>query len=157
MSWIITLTHPVYLLAVKCSTYAMTMFNNVIDSTHIHTLIIYINISGFTSISSHTIYRWLVKTLNILNLFQRLQNMNTHFNLSWMWPNPSRWNEFWNNNTCCPSYAAKITPADVLTTLWSRASAGMVLAPQSGIFRLQHHRSFNELWYLQYTCIGYDT
>ena len=42
---------------------------------------------------------------------------------------------------CCISCINKTTLVDALATLGASASAGMVLNPQTGIFRLQHQKS----------------
>ena len=39
------------------------------------------------------------------------------------------------------SYMANTMPADALATSGARASAGMVLTPQNGLFHLQHQKS----------------
>ena len=44
---------------------------------------------------------------------------------------------------CCLSYTANNMPADALMTLGARASASMVLIPITGIFRLEHHKSWD--------------
>ena len=62
-----------------------------------------------------------------------IKDIITFWIVSWIWLNPSRWNQLWNNNACCLSCTANNIPADVLATLGARASAGMVLTPKAGI------------------------
>ena len=50
--------------------------------------------------------------------------------LSWIWLDPRRWNQLWNNNTFCLSYTAN-TMSDALAPKDTSASAGMVLSPKS--------------------------
>ena len=51
---------------------------------------------------------------------------------SWIWLDPSRWNQLWNQNRCL-SYTANTIPYYTLTTLGARASASMVLISKAGI------------------------
>ena len=62
--------------------------------------------------------------------------------VSGMWLVPGRSNSLWYKNSCCPSYTANNMPANAMATLGVSASAGMVLKLQTGIFRIQHQKTF---------------
>ena len=47
-----------------------------------------------------------------------------------------------DNNTCCLYYTVNTIFADALAALGARASAGMILTLKTGIFRLQHPKSW---------------
>ena len=75
-------------------------------------------------------------------VLQIIKDMFRFWIVSWIWHDPSRWNELWNNKTCCPFHTANTMPADALATLGASASTGMILTPKAGIFRLRRDDSW---------------
>ena len=78
-------------------------------------------------------------TLSMLTFFKdykkyTLYSVFTFWIVSWLWLDLSRWNQLWNNNTCCLSYRANAMLADALATLeepvHQQAMPGMVLTPK---------------------------
>ena len=79
-----------------------------------------------------------ILTIIMLNCFNDYKNMLTFWIIAKIWLDSSRWNQLWNNNTCCLSYTANNTPAYSLATLGAMPSSAMVLTTKGGIFCLQH-------------------
>ena len=66
----------------------------------------------------------------------------TFWMVSWILLYSSTQSQLWNNHRCCLSYTVNTMPADALATLGASASAGMVLTPKAGIFRLQYQKDW---------------
>ena len=89
-----------------------------------------------------TVHRHNAKlTLNTLNCFKdhKRYDIFAFWIMSWIWLDPSEWNQLWKSNTCL-SITVNTMPADALATLGARASVGMVLTPRFGLFHLQDQK-----------------
>ena len=75
-----------------------------------------------------------------------IKDVFTFHIISWVLFHRRRPNSQWSNPTCCLSYTNNTMPADALVTLGARASTGMVLTPEAGIFHLQHQKMQIEMY-----------
>ena len=84
-------------------------------------------------------------TLDMLKCFKNHKRYILILIVSWIWFHSSRWNQLWNNNTCC--LFSRAMPADALATLGARASTSMVLAPKSGNIPSTASKELREISY----------
>ena len=89
-----------------------------------------------------TVLAYILKLLTCRIIWKKTKDIFTLGIVSWIWLDPSRWNQPWNNITCRLFYTANIMSADALATLEARASTSVVLIPKAGIFRLEHQKSY---------------